>query len=506
LAKTRFAYFCQSCGYESAKWLGKCPSCSQWNTFVEEVLEKANTSIPNWKATSTTLQRANKPVKVADITFNEEHRLLTPDKEFNRVLGGGIVAGSLVLIGGEPGIGKSTLMLQLALNMPGLKVLYISGEESEHQIKMRAERLEEVGSRKSEVGSQKLDGGAFKSEIEHPKSEIEYKSEIEHPKSEISRGCYILTETSTQNIFKQIEQLEPDIVVVDSIQTLYSAHIESTPGSVSQVRECTAELLRFAKESGTPVFLIGHITKDGMIAGPKILEHMVDTVLQFEGDRHHVYRILRTVKNRFGSSSELGIYEMLGEGLREVSNPSEILLSQRDEALSGITISTTLEGMRPMMIETQALVSPSPYGTPQRTATGFDTRRMSMLLAVLEKRCGFNLGAKDVFLNITGGIRVEDPAIDLGLAAAIISSHEDIPVPFKTCFAGEIGLSGEIRAVNRVEQRIAEAQKLGFEQIFISKYNLPSGGHDKKGIDLSRYKIDIKIVSRIEEVFGLLFG
>jgi len=486
MAKSKIAYFCQSCGFEAAKWLGKCPSCGQWNTFVEEVLEKDNKAVPNWKTTSTTLQRANKPVQVADITFSEEHRLLTPDKEFNRVLGGGIVAGSLVLIGGEPGIGKSTLMLQLALNMPGLKVLYVSGEESERQIKMRAERLAAVGSKQLAVGSS--------------------KSEIEHSKSEIGKDCYILTETSTQNIFKQIEELEPDLVVVDSIQTLHSAHIESTPGSVSQVRECTAELLRFAKESSTPVFLIGHITKDGMIAGPKILEHMVDTVLQFEGDRHHVYRILRTVKNRFGSASELGIYEMLGEGLREVSNPSEILLSQRDEPLSGITISTTLEGMRPMMIETQALVSPSPYGTPQRTATGFDTRRMSMLLAVLEKRCGFNLGAKDVFLNITGGIRVEDPAIDLGLAAAIISSHEDIPVPFKTCFAGEIGLSGEIRAVNRVEQRIAEAQKLGFEQIFISKYNLPSGGYDKKGIDLSRYNIDIKIVSRIEEVFGLLFG
>lgn len=472
LAKTKFAYFCQSCGFESAKWLGKCPSCAQWNTFVEEVLEKPNTSVPNWKLSSTTQQRANKPVQVADITFSEEQRLLTPDKEFNRVLGGGIVAGSLVLIGGEPGIGKSTLMLQLALNMPGIKVLYVSGEESERQIKMRAERL----------CPQSPEGGAF------------------------GKDCFILTETSTQNIFKQIETLEPDLVVVDSIQTLHSAHIESTPGSVSQVRECTAELLRFAKESSTPVFLIGHITKDGMIAGPKILEHMVDTVLQFEGDRHHVYRILRTIKNRFGSASELGIYEMLGEGLREVSNPSEILLSQRDEALSGITISTTLEGMRPMMIETQALVSTSPYGTPQRTATGFDTKRMSMLLAVLEKRCGFNLGNKDVFLNITGGIRVEDPAIDLGLAAAIISSHQDIPISFKTCFAGEVGLSGEIRAVNRVEQRIAEAQKLGFDQIFISKYNLPSGNQDKKGIDLSRYKIDIKVVSRIEEVFELLFG
>jgi len=476
MAKTRIAYFCQSCGFEAAKWLGKCPSCGQWNTFVEEIIEKENAAAPKWKSASTTLQRANKPVEVADITFNEEDRLITPDNEFNRVLGGGIVAGSLVLIGGEPGIGKSTLMLQLAMNMPQLKVLYVSGEESDRQIKMRAERLVE----------------------ESQKSKIKNQNQ--------GKGCFILTETSTQNIFKQIEELEPDLVVVDSIQTLHSAHIESTPGSVSQVRECTAELLRFAKESGTPVFLIGHITKDGMIAGPKILEHMVDTVLQFEGDRHHVYRILRTVKNRFGSASELGIYEMLGEGLREVSNPSEILLSQRDEPLSGITISATLEGMRPMLIETQALVSTSAYGTPQRTATGFDTKRMSMLLAVLEKRCGFNLGAKDVFLNITGGIRVEDPAIDLGLAAAIISSHEDIPIPFKTCFAGELGLSGEIRAVNRVEQRIAEAQKLGFEQIFISKYNLSSAGQDKKRMDLSRYKIDVKIVSRIEEVFGLLFG
>jgi DNA repair protein RadA/Sms len=472
MAKSKVAYFCQSCGFESPKWLGKCPSCQQWNTFVEEIIEKTNTAVPTWKSNSTSTQRSNKPVQISEITFDEEQRTLTPDKEFNRVLGGGIVAGSLVLIGGEPGIGKSTLMLQLALNMPQMKVLYVSGEESERQIKMRAERLLEVGSQKSEVGS----------------------------------SCFILTETSTQNIFKQIEQLEPNLVIIDSIQTLHSSHIESTPGSVSQVRECTAELLRFAKESSTPVFLIGHITKDGMIAGPKILEHMVDTVLQFEGDRHHVYRILRAVKNRFGSASELGIYEMLGEGLREVSNPSEILLSQRDEPLSGVTISATLEGMRPMLIETQALVSTSAYGTPQRTATGFDTRRMNMLLAVLEKRCGFRLGAKDVFLNITGGIRVEDPAIDLGLAAAIISSHEDIPIPFKTCFAGELGLSGEVRAVNRIEQRIAEAQKLGFEQIFISKYNLASGGKDKKRIDLSRYKIEIKTVGSIEEVFSLLFG
>ncbi|WP_184550701.1 DNA repair protein RadA [Mucilaginibacter sp. FT3.2] len=489
MAKTKFAYFCQSCGFESAKWLGKCPSCQQWNTFVEEIIDKGtpNNAVPTWKVTSNTQQRANKPVQVADITFSEEDRMLTPDKEFNRVLGGGIVAGSLVLIGGEPGIGKSTLMLQLALNMPNIKVLYVSGEESERQIKMRAERLVPEATNS-------------KSQILNP------NSEIPNPKSQIGGSCYVLCETSTQNIFKQIEALEPDLVVIDSIQTLHSSHIESTPGSVSQVRECTAELLRFAKETSTPVFLIGHITKDGMIAGPKILEHMVDTVLQFEGDRHHVYRILRTIKNRFGSASELGIYEMLGEGLREVSNPSEILLSHRDEPLSGITISATLEGMRPMLIETQALVSTSAYGTPQRTATGFDTKRMSMLLAVLEKRCGFRLAAKDVFLNITGGIRVEDPAIDLGLAAAIISSHEDMPIPFKTCFAGEIGLSGEIRAVNRVEQRIAEAQKLGFTQIFISKYNLPSGGQDRKRMDLSRYDIDVKIVSSIEEVFAQLFG
>ena len=469
MAKTKSAYFCQSCGFETPKWLGKCPACGQWNTFVEEVIEKANLSVPEWKPATSSLQRSNKPVPVSEIVYSEEDRLITPDKELNRVLGGGIVGGSLILIGGEPGIGKSTLMLQLALIMPGIKVLYVSGEESDRQIKMRSERI----------------SASFTTQINNP---------------------YVLVETSTQNIFKQIEAIQPDLVIIDSIQTLHSAHIESTPGSVSQVRECTAEMMRFAKETATPVFLIGHITKDGAIAGPKILEHMVDTVLQFEGDRHHVYRILRTIKNRFGSSSELGIYEMQGEGLREVSNPSEILLSQRDEALSGITISATLEGLRPMLIETQALVSASPYGTPQRSATGFDNKRMNMLLAVLEKRCGFRLSAKDVFLNITGGIRVEDPAIDLGLAAAIISSHEDMPVSFKTCFAGELGLSGEIRAVNRIEQRIAEAQKLGFEQIIISKYNLPAGGKNKKALDFSRYNIEVKAVSRIEEVFQLLFG
>jgi DNA repair protein RadA/Sms len=458
LAKTKTAYFCQSCGYESAKWLGKCPSCGQWNTFVEEIIEKSTTSVPAWK-TETSSRKLSKPSKVDEIQSSVERRILTGDKELDRVLGGGLVEGSLVLIGGEPGIGKSTLMLQLALNLKGKKLLYISGEESEQQIKMRAERIKESP----------------------------------------SADCYILTETSTQNIFKQIEILQPEILVVDSIQTLHSAHIDSTPGSVSQVRECTAELLRFAKETGVPVFLIGHITKDGAIAGPKILEHMVDTVLQFEGDRHHVYRILRSIKNRFGAAAELGIYEMQGSGLREVSNPSEILLSQRDEELSGIAISAMLEGARPMLIETQALVSAAAYGTPQRSATGFDTKRMNMLLAVLEKRCGFRLSTQDVFLNIAGGIRVEDPAIDLAVLIAIISSHQDISISSKNCFAAEVGLSGEIRAVNRIEQRIAEADKLGFETIYISKYNL-------KGIDIAKYHLEIKAVSKIEEVFGMIFG
>ncbi|MES2446217.1 MAG: DNA repair protein RadA [Bacteroidota bacterium] len=458
MAKTKSAYFCQSCGFETAKWLGKCPSCNQWNTFVEEVIEKGNSHVPTWKSPSGT-QRLSKPSKVEDILSATEERTSTGDLELDRVLGGGLIAGSVILIGGEPGIGKSTLMLQLALNVVGKKVLYISGEESEQQIKMRAERI------------------------------------TTQPKAD----CFILTETSTQNIFKQIEQLEPEIVIVDSIQTLHSAHIESTPGSVSQVRECTAELLRFAKETNTPVFLIGHITKDGAIAGPKILEHMVDTVLQFEGDRHHIYRILRSIKNRFGAAAELGIYAMQSSGLREVSNPSEILLSQRDEELSGITIGATLEGARPMLIETQALVSVAAYGTPQRSATGFDTKRMNMLLAVLEKRCGFRLSAKDVFLNIAGGIKVEDPAIDLAIMAAIISSHEDIFISSKICFAAEVGLSGEIRAVNRIEQRISEAEKLGFEKIFISNYNL-------KGLNKDKFKIQIVTVSKIEEVFSLLFG
>ncbi|WP_316822056.1 DNA repair protein RadA [Pedobacter gandavensis] len=458
MAKTKSAYFCQNCGHEAAKWLGKCPSCNEWNTFVEEVIEKPGSKVPAWK-TSTTTTRVNKPNKVDNIPSIMEERISTGDLELDRVLGGGLVAGSVILIGGEPGIGKSTLLLQLALSIPGKKILYISGEESEQQIKMRAERIT----------------------------------------SSPTSHCYILTETSTQNIFKQIEELEPDLLIVDSIQTLHSSHIDATPGSVSQVRECTSELLRFAKETDTPVFLIGHITKDGSIAGPKILEHMVDTVLQFEGDRNHVYRILRSIKNRFGAAAELGIYAMHSTGLRQVSNPSEILLSQRDEELSGIAISATLEGARPMLIETQALVSTAAYGTPQRSSNGFDTKRMNMLLAVLEKRCGFRLSTRDVFLNIAGGIKVEDPAIDLAILVAIISSHEDIFISSKICFAAEVGLSGEIRAVNRIEQRISEAEKLGFERIFISNYNL-------KGLITERYKIELSPVSKIEDVFALLFG
>jgi DNA repair protein RadA/Sms len=456
MAKTKTTYYCQSCGYNSPKWLGKCPSCNQWNTLVEEILQKDEPSKGSWKS-STSTKIAAKPRRIEEIDYEEQARLVTKDKELNRVLGGGIVAGSLILIGGEPGIGKSTLMLQIALSLEGLKVLYVSGEESEQQIKMRAERLEQKGSE-----------------------------------------CYLLTETSTQNIFKQIEALEPDIVVIDSIQTLHSSFIESSAGSISQVRECTAELMKFAKETATPVFLIGHITKEGTLAGPKVLEHMVDTVLQFEGDRHLVYRILRTTKNRFGSTSELGIYEMIGSGLREVSNPSEILISQREETLSGVAIGATLEGNRPLLIEVQSLVSPATYGTPQRSSTGFDAKRLNMLLAVLEKRGGFRLGSQDVFLNIAGGLRVEDPAIDLAVCCSVASSYEDVPISSKICFAAEVGLGGEIRATTKIENRITEAEKLGFQSIYISKYNL-------KGLNLSNYKIQIKAFSKLDEVFREIF-
>jgi DNA repair protein RadA/Sms len=452
MAKVKSSFFCQSCGAQSGKWIGKCPSCGEWNTYVEEVLQKEEKG--NWKSTST--QISNKPKIIHEISYSEEHRIITSDKELNRVLGGGIVPGSIVLIGGEPGIGKSTLMLQIALNLVKYKVLYVSGEESEQQTKMRAERLGIKGN-----------------------------------------NCFILTETSTQNIFKQIEILQPEILIVDSIQTLHSSFIESGAGSISQVRECTAELLKYAKETGTPIFLIGHITKEGTLAGPKVLEHMVDTVLQFEGDRHMVYRILRTTKNRFGSTSELGIYEMSGVGLREVSNPSEILISQREEELSGITIGATLEGNRPLLIEIQSLVSPANYGTPQRSSTGFDAKRLNMLLAVLEKRGGFRLGAQDVFLNIAGGLRVEDPAIDLAVCASIASSYNDKFIPNYICFAGEVGLGGEIRAVTRIESRISEAEKLGFKEIFISKYN-------KKGLDLSKFKIKIHAAAKMEDIFDNL--
>lgn len=452
MAKVKSSYFCQSCGFQSPKWLGRCPSCNEWNTFVEELIEKEEKG--SWKSTSTKI--SSKPKSITEITYTEEHRILAADQELNRVLGGGIVPGSLVLVGGEPGIGKSTLMLQLALQLPSYKVLYVSGEESEQQIRMRAERL-----------------------------------------TDTSKNCFILTETGTQNIFKQIELLQPQLLIIDSIQTLHSSFIESAAGSISQVRECTAELLKYAKETGTPVFLIGHITKEGMLAGPKVLEHMVDTVLQFEGDRHLTYRILRTTKNRFGSTSELGIYEMSGYGLREVTNPSEILLSQREEKLSGIAIGTMLEGNRPLLIEIQSLVSPATYGTPQRSATGFDNKRMNMLLAVLEKRGGLRLGAQDVFLNIAGGLKVEDPALDLAVCMSIVSSLEEQIIPEDCCFCGEIGLGGELRAVNRIEQRITEAEKLGFKHLFVSKFN-------SKGLDKNKYQIQLHAASKLEEVIDTL--
>jgi DNA repair protein RadA/Sms len=457
MANLKTTFFCQNCGAQSGKWIGKCPSCGEWNTYVEEVVRKAETVPAYHKKQGNGVSVIAKPQTVVEIEHLEFNRIDTHDSEFNRVLGGGIVRGSIVLIAGEPGIGKSTLMLQLALHLKNKKVLYISGEESAQQIKMRAERI-----------------GIHNTE------------------------CYILAETQTANIFFQVNEVEPDLVIVDSIQTLQTSNIESPAGSISQVRECTAELQRFAKESGIPVFLIGHINKDGNIAGPKVLEHIVDTVLQFEGDRHYTYRILRTLKNRFGSASELGIYEMQNSGLRQVNNPSEILITQRDEPLSGITIASMMEGVRPMLIETQALVAPAVYGTPQRTATGFDLRRMNMLLAVLEKRCGYHFGLKDVFHNIAGGITVEDPAIDLAIVGALVSSFEDVPAAINICFAGEVGLSGEIRAVSRVEQRIGEADKLGFEKIFISRYN-------KKGLDVKRYNIEVVMLSKVDELIKKLF-
>lgn len=453
MAKVKTAFFCSSCGTQFSKWLGQCTSCKQWNTIVEEVIQKQDKVAWQTKSSAGS-NKAAKPLLINQIDSSQDIRLNTLDGELNRVLGGGIVPGSMILLGGEPGIGKSTLLLQLSLKLP-YRVLYVSGEESQKQIKMRAERI--------------------------------------NPNS---NSCYILTETNTQNIFRQVEEIQPDVLIIDSIQTLHTDYIEASAGSISQIKETTGELIKFAKETNTPVILIGHITKDGNIAGPKILEHMVDTVLQFEGDRNHVYRILRALKNRFGSTAELGIYEMLGGGLREVTNPSEILLSHREEDLSGTAIACTLEGMRPLMIEVQALVSTAVYGTPQRSATGYNLKRLHMILAVLEKRAGFRLGMKDVFLNITGGITVDDPAIDLAVVASILSSNEDDPIPKGCCFAGEVGLSGEIRPVNRIDQRIQEAEKLGFTDIYVSKYNK---------ITYFSQHIKVHLVSKIEDITQQLF-
>lgn len=458
MSKTKTTFFCQNCGAPSAKWVGKCSSCGEWNTFVEEVVHKETKNDRLQLFSANKKGMANKSILLSEVGTAEYPRIAVPGKELTRVLGGGIVPGSLVLFGGEPGIGKSTLMLQLALRLKNLKVLYVSGEESEQQIKMRADRI-----------------------------------------GITTDSLFILQETNTQNIFQQINEIQPQLLIIDSIQTLHTSYIDSSPGSVSQVRECAAELLRFAKETNTPVFMIGHITKEGSLAGPKVLEHMVDTVLQFEGDRNHIYRLLRATKNRFGSTNEMGIYEMQGQGLREVTNPSEILITNRDTPTSGVAIASTMEGNRPMLIETQALVSTAAYGTPQRSSTGFDLRRLSMLLAVLEKRCGFRLGVKDVFINIAGGIRVEDPGIDLALVCAVLSSNEDLPIPQNICFAAEIGLTGEIRPVNKIEQRISEAEKLGLEKIIISSYNL-------KGINSKNFKIEIVPAAKIEEVFSLIFG
>jgi len=454
MAKAKTYYFCQECGYQSSSWLGRCPECGKFGTFAEEVV-KATPTAGTRRAASAGVST---PKRIQEVIYSETKRIPTHCGEFDRVLGGGIVPGSLLLLGGEPGIGKSTLLLQTALAIHDRKLLYVSGEESEQQIKMRADR----------IGIN-------------------------------TEQCYVVSETVTQRIFEHVDAVQPDILVVDSIQTISTEDIDSPAGSVSQIRQCTTEFQHYAKTTGVPVLLIGHITKDGSLAGPKVMEHIVDAVLQFEGDRNYGYRILRALKNRFGSTAEIGIFEMQGSGLREVSNPSEFLLSQRDETLSGAAVAATLEGARPMFIEVQSLVSSAVYGTPQRNANGFDMRRLSMLLAVLEKRCGFKLGAKDVFLNIAGGIRVNDPAIDLAVACAILSSNVDIPISPRIAFAAELGLSGEVRPVTRVEQRVAEADRLGFEKIFVSKYNL-------RELDSKRYHMEIIAVSVIEEAFRALFA
>ena len=458
MSKVKTSFFCTNCGYESAKWLGKCPSCSQWNTFTEEVVvkEPAKTIHPGRSVIAGEKKQA-RSIPLHEVQAAAMPRIDAGDTELNRVLGGGIVPGSIVLVAGEPGIGKSTLFLQMGLSLQQLNVLYISGEESEQQIKLRATRI-----------------------------------------NKLHDSFYLLTETNTQTIFQEIRKVQPQVIIVDSIQTLESPYIDSSAGSVSQIRETASEMQRFAKESNIPVFLIGHITKDGSIAGPKILEHMVDTVLQFEGDRHYAYRILRTQKNRFGSTSEIGIYEMTGDGMRAVTNPSEILIAQREDNLSGSAIAATIEGMRPLLVEVQALVTQSVYGTPQRTTSGYDLRRLQLLLAVLEKRGGFQFGVKDVFLNIAGGLRIEDPSIDLAVVMALLSSYEDVPVPHNICFAGEVGLNGEIRSVNRIEQRIAEAEKLGFEKIFISKYSSKNPAKLSTGIK-------VEACGRVDEAYQKLF-
>ena len=463
MAKDKSAYVCSNCGYDSPKWLGKCPSCGQWNTFQEVVIHKESPA----KSASVTIGhdalRSQRPLRLRDIDASAEPRIDMHDEELNRVLGGGLVKGSLVLIGGEPGIGKSTLVMQTVLQMPEKRILYVSGEESERQLKLRADRLRNTESGQSE------------------------------------NDCLILCETSLEQIFKQIKEVEPDIVIIDSIQTIYTELVDSSPGSITQVRECAAAILRFAKESHTAVILIGHINKEGTIAGPKILEHIVDTVLQFEGDQHYMYRILRSNKNRFGSTDELGIYEMRQDGLRQVGNPSELLLNQEHEGMSGIAIAGAIEGIRPFLIEVQALVSSAVYGYPQRSATGYDLRRMNMLLAVLEKRVGFKLAQKDVFLNIAGGLRVSDTAIDLPVISAILSSNMDAAIEPGVCMAGEVGLSGEIRPVSRILQRISEAQKLGFKRFILPKQNM-------KGLNVKNMEIELAPVRKVEEAFRLLFG
>ena len=468
MAKIKTAYVCSNCGQESTKWIGKCPSCGEWNTFKEiHLTSTANSSNANGLfRNDKSASEKNRPVKLRDIPTKDDPRIDMHDAELHRVLGGGLVSGSIVLLGGEPGIGKSTLTLQTILNIHDKKILYVSGEESAHQLKMRAERLL---NRQDTSSNDSLD------------------------------NINILCETSLQRIFEYADELSPELLIIDSIQTIATEDVDSSPGSITQVRECAASLLRFAKTSGTPVILIGHINKEGTLAGPKILEHIVDTVIQFEGDQHYMYRILRSIKNRFGSTSELGIYEMQQTGLRQVSNPSELLLSQDHEGLSGVAISSAIEGVRPFLVETQALVSSAAYGTPQRSATGFEQRRLNMLLAVLEKRVGFKLIQKDVFVNIAGGLRVTDLAMDLSVIAAVLSSNVDTAIEPGWCMAGEVGLSGEVRPINRIEQRIAEAEKLGFTDIILPKSNV-------QNLDISKYKINIHPVRKVEEALRALFG